>query len=264
VADGGVRSGSSDSAPTDWIWRRSQLWPGSASGVGSVPYDRRMPGLVAPTSRLRSSWRAAHQEWGPGIHEDGFGLLADDDVSTAQGFRAWIRRLSEESDPATRPDGGRIHCTYRWVTDDDQVLGGIALRHELDDPLIAERGHIGFGIRPSARGRGLAAWALGQMLAEAATLGLDRVLVVCAVDNRPSARTIERCGGVQENIRPTGGETLRRYWIPTDRDISGDCHADPEHRVGSRSWPPGAPGRSVRGSGDHGGGREGRQRDIPA
>jgi hypothetical protein len=42
-------------------------------------------------------------------------------------------------------------------------------------------GHIGLGIRPSARRRGLATWALGRMLDEARVLGLDRVLAACAV-----------------------------------------------------------------------------------
>jgi predicted acetyltransferase len=43
------------------------------------------------------------------------------------------------------------------------VLGAIALRHELNDRLT-QLGHIGYDIRPSARRRGLATWALGRML----------------------------------------------------------------------------------------------------
>ncbi|MDZ5447843.1 GNAT family N-acetyltransferase [Micromonospora sp. 4G57] len=74
-------------------------------------------------------------------------------------------------------------------------------------------GHIGFGIRPSARRRGLATWALGRMLEEARMLGLDRVLAVCAVDNGASARTIERCGGVFEGVRETRLGPARRYCI---------------------------------------------------
>ena len=37
--------------------------------------------LVAPTPRLHNAWRAPRDDWGPGIHEDGFGLLAEDDVN---------------------------------------------------------------------------------------------------------------------------------------------------------------------------------------
>ncbi|WP_197686173.1 GNAT family N-acetyltransferase [Actinoplanes derwentensis] len=56
-------------------------------------------------------------------------------------------------------------------------------------------GHVGYGIRPSARRRGLGGWALGRVLDEARGTGVDRVLAVCAVDNAASVKTIERCGG---------------------------------------------------------------------
>jgi len=145
-----------------------------------------MPDLLAPTMRLRSAWREAHEEWGPGIHEDGFGLLPEDDVSSSAGFAAWLGRLIDGSDPATHLGEGKFHCTYRWITEDDQVLGGIALRHGLDDLLMGEGGHIGYGIRPSAHRRGLATWALGQMLAHRQQVAHDLrgvVVVGQAVDD---------------------------------------------------------------------------------
>ena len=66
---------------------------------------------------------------------------------------------------------------------------------------------------PRARRRGLATWALGQMLGEARALGLDRVLIVCEAGNVASAKTIERQGGVLEEVRATELGTVRRYWI---------------------------------------------------
>ncbi len=87
------------------------------------------------------------------------------------------------------------------------------MRHELNDALLHAGGHIGYGIRPAARRRGLATWALSRMLGEARALGLDRVLLVCADGNTASARTIERSGGVLEDVRPTELGPARRYWI---------------------------------------------------
>ncbi|GLZ62657.1 GNAT family N-acetyltransferase [Micromonospora sp. NBRC 107095] len=171
-----------------------------------------MPELVAPTVRLHAPWLAAHDEWGPGLHEDGFGLRSTDEVRSPEGFAAWVTRLADQSDPGKRPDGGTV-CTYRWIVEDDRVLGGIALRHQLDDHLLRVAGHIGYGIRPSARRRGLATWALGRMLGAARALGLGRVLLVCAADNVASAATIEHHGGVLEEIRDTETGSARRYWI---------------------------------------------------
>jgi predicted acetyltransferase len=164
-----------------------------------------MPSLQAPTARLHTAFREAHQEWGPGLHEDGFGLTADDDVETAGGFAAWVSRLTRAEDPATDPGIGHSHATYRWMVEDSAIQGGIALRHTLSEAL----GHIGYGVRPSARRRGLGAWALTEMLGEARARGFDRVLLVCATDNVGSARTILRCGGILE---PGSGPT-DRYWI---------------------------------------------------
>ena len=88
-----------------------------------------MPELTAPAARLHAAWLEAHAEWGPGLHEDGFGLHARDEVASPAGFAAWVERLTAQSD-ATRPaEAGRVHCTYRWIVEDGQVLGAIALRH---------------------------------------------------------------------------------------------------------------------------------------
>jgi predicted acetyltransferase len=168
-----------------------------------------MPELVAPTVLLHTAWREAHAEWGPGRHEDGFGLHPDDDVGSPAGFAAWVTRLTDQPERSGPVPPGRTCCRYRWIVESDRVLGGIALRHGHDD-VVSRLGHIGYGIRPSARRRGLASWALGKMLAEAWGSGLDRVLIVCEAGNIASARTIERHGGVLDDDRHGG---MRRYWI---------------------------------------------------
>lgn len=138
-------------------------------------YRCRKQELIAPTTRLHTAWLEAHEEWGPGQHEDGFGLGPSDAVDSPAGFAAWVARLTGESDPAKPIDAGKVRCTYRWIVENDRVLGGIALRHGSSE-YVLWAGHIGYGIRPSARRRGLAIWAVGRMLDEARVLGLDRVL----------------------------------------------------------------------------------------
>ena len=172
-----------------------------------------MPELIAPTVGRHSAWLDARDKWGPGVHQDGAGLRPSDEVDSPAGFAAWVARLADESDSAKPLDAGRVHCTYRWIVEGDRVLGAIALRHELNDFLLRAGGHIGYGIRPSARRRGLATWALDRMLGEARVLGMDRVLIICEVDNIASVRTIERHSGVLEDVRDTELGTMRRYWI---------------------------------------------------
>jgi predicted acetyltransferase len=177
-------------------------------------YRCRIQELIVPATRLHAAWLEAHAEWGPGLHEDGFGLRPSDEVVSPGGFAAWVARLTGEPDPAQPADVGKHRCMYRWIAERDRVLGGIALRYGSSD-YVLWAGHIGYGIRPSARRRGLATWAMGQMLDEARVLGLDRVLVVCAVGNVASVKTIERCDGVFEGIQDTKFGPVRR---PRARD----------------------------------------------
>lgn len=160
-----------------------------------------MATLTDPAPSWHSSWLEAHAEWGPGLHEDGFGLLPDDDVTSTVGFTSWVSRLSNDK-----------QCTYWWITEHDNVLGGIALRHA-DHPLIQRAGHLGYGIRPSARGRGLATWAVARIVEQASVLGMDRILAVCEVNNKASAKTLERQGGVLDGTSQQSA--VLRYWIQT-------------------------------------------------
>jgi predicted acetyltransferase len=180
----------------------------------STDYLRRMPELILPTTNLHAAFLECRDDWGPGLHEDGFGLTADDDVDSPEGFATWVHQRVRLTHQAGEPCPNEQHSSPRWIVEDGQVLGGIALRHKFDNDL----GHIGYGVRPSARRRGLASWALGEMLGEArAALRLDRVLIPCLADNVASARTIERNGGVLEGIRDTEHGPVRRYWIALDR-----------------------------------------------
>jgi predicted acetyltransferase len=172
-----------------------------------------MPELISPTVRLRDCWLASRDEWGRGVHQDGAGLHAEDDVETVAGFAAWVDRLHREADTSIPAGEGRVHATCWWVVEDEVFLGAISLRHALNDFLLRAGGHIGYGIRPAARGRGLATWALRSVLPEARTLGLEKVLVTCGDDNLASARTIEKAGGVLEDVRDTELGRTRRYWI---------------------------------------------------
>jgi len=183
-------------------------------GAGAVPVDMvaAMPELIAPAARLHTAGLEAHVEWGPGVHEDGFGLLPSDEVNTPVDFAAWVARLTEASDQAHSVAPGQVRCTYRWIVEGNWVLGGIALRHEGNEA-VRWAGHIGYGIRPSARRRGLATWALGRTLDQARVLGMDRVLIVCEADNVASAKTTERLGGLIEDVRNTDDAAARRYWV---------------------------------------------------
>lgn len=159
-----------------------------------------MPELIEPDAERHSAWWECHRAWGPGLHENGFGIGSDDEVESAAGFAGWVERLR------ARP------ARLWWMVEHEAVLGGIVLRPFTNDQVL-RTGHIGYGVRPSARGQGLATWALGRVLRHAREAGLDRVLLVCRDDNAASVRTIERAGGALAATVDDGRGLARHYWI---------------------------------------------------
>ena len=126
--------------------------------------------------------------------------------------REFIDVLAERS--AGDPETGIVASTYFWITagdgdPDDEVIGFLNLRHDLNAWLLEEGGHIGYSVRPARRRQGHATRALALGVRRAGELGIDRVLVTCDTDNAPSARTIEAGGGVFEDVR----NAKSRYWI---------------------------------------------------
>lgn len=180
-------------------------------GVGGA--DEIHPELTRPHTRLHASWLASYAEWPAGSHQDGAGLGADDDVTSPEGFAAWVAKLLRSADPAVVPAPGRAHSTYWWITHEDVCLGAIELRHELTPLLLEAGGHIGYSVCPRYRRRGLATWALDAALDRARSRDMDRVLLTCSPDNHASGRMIEKAGGVLEDVRDTVIGPKRRYWI---------------------------------------------------
>lgn len=121
----------------------------------------------------------------------------------------------------TRLDGvvglrtGRVPATFLLATVDDVIVGRASIRHRLNDQLLADGGHIGYGVLPPFRRQGCATEILRQSVTIARALGVDRVLLTCADDNVASRTVIERCGGVLDPVWPMTDAELprRRYWI---------------------------------------------------
>ncbi|MBP2268367.1 putative acetyltransferase [Pseudarthrobacter sp. PvP004] len=173
--------------------------------------------LVAPDKSFYHSFLESHQEWA-GAHQDGAAVFMADDVTTPEGFEEWVARLLDAEN--TPEKDGMVPCTFRWITEHSRYVGSIAFRHHLTPALLNSGGHIGYGVRPSDRGRGAATWALRELCARLSARAQpdgilpDRVLLTCDDSNAASARTIERCGGVLEDVRTDeDGQLFRRYWI---------------------------------------------------
>lgn len=129
-------------------------------------------------------------------------------------FIEYLERLRQgELSVGLRP--GYVPATMLFAFIGKEIAGRISIRHRLNEVLLLHGGHIGFGVVPSYRRQGIATQMLRQVLPISAALGIERALLACTEGNEASRRTIERCGGVFENVYqdPTTGERTLRYWI---------------------------------------------------
>ena len=110
----------------------------------------------------------------------------------------------------------RVRSAFLIADVGGTMVGRVSIRHEMNDFLAREGGHIGYGVLPGFRGRGYATEILRQALVVARAEGTDRVLVTCDDDNLASVAVIERNGGLFESLITAAdtGTPMRRYWIP--------------------------------------------------
>jgi predicted acetyltransferase len=183
-----------------------------------------MPELTVPSVRYQASFVEAVEEILASNDDDHYAGLTVvppvgdypgdfytlDQLRDPETFATYVSRMGGSDDDSWLPEG-IVPASFFWWVEGDTYIGRLSIRHSLTQWLLDFGGHIGYVVRPSARGQGHATAMLAAALPIAAGLGLDPVLLTCDDTNEPSRRVIEANGGVFEDQR---GEKLR-YWVPT-------------------------------------------------
>jgi len=105
---------------------------------------------------------------------------------------------------------------------DNKLVGMINLRWNLNEWMLENGGHIGYGIRPTERRKGYNKISLYLCLLKAKEIGLDKVLLTASDNNLVSVKTIKSLGGVLENKIFNYNDKnilMGRYWINVDESI---------------------------------------------
>ena len=164
--------------------------------------------LVPPTTEYRDSFVAALREFHA---EERNADLDAARLATPEGFTAYVAQLHAYAVAGPHLPDGWVAGTTLWCVEDDEFIGTVQIRHELTPALRMVGGHIGYEVRPSARGRGHATRMLALALPVAHDLGIDPALVTCDSTNVASRKVIEANGGRPDT--PTGVKL--RYWVAT-------------------------------------------------
>jgi len=171
--------------------------------------------LIEGSLALKDAYRDYITEW----VESGEKIVPMAASGTDLTYDALLERWAFFKSDRAYEKGFVPSTTYFFVDDDGIILGALDFRHTLNEHLKISGGHFGYGVRPSARGKGLAYQMVLLALEYAREMGLDKVLITCNDDNIGSYKTIERAGGLLENKTVHDGFLTRRYWI-TLKDIN--------------------------------------------
>ena len=107
-----------------------------------------------------------------------------------------------------------VPSTFLIAVVDGHIVGRVSIRHELNEFLAAQGGHIGYGVLSEHRRRGHATEMLRQGLIIARSLGIQNALLVCDDTSHASQRVIEGAGGTLVSLGTAeDGTPIRRYEI---------------------------------------------------
>lgn len=164
--------------------------------------------LIEPNESLEAEYLSMLSEW----HNTGEALIPfvlKFDPSNFKKFIGYLRGF-----PLGFSMGDFVPHSSFWLVDEtDQVLGVSNLRHRLTPALLNDGGHIGYGIKPSQRGKGYANEILRLTLIKAKEKGISRVMLSCDSSNIASSKTIINNGGKLWKEHIVDGELTCNYWI---------------------------------------------------
>ncbi len=169
--------------------------------------------LERPHIRYQASYLSAMAEFQTDSEKSAWIYLGEDEPhdTPAKDFASYVARLRSMEATAS-PNFVRSTCY--WAIYRDEVIGRIAIRHELNDFLRTIGGHMGYIVRPSFRNMGVASEMLRQLLETARAKSIRRLLITCDEDNVASERTIVKNGGAFESIVRNGDKPKKkRFWI---------------------------------------------------
>ena len=129
-------------------------------------------------------------------------------------YAVWLKNIHNRITATDLPEGF-VQEAFYLCYDGPALVGVLNLKFTLTPYLLNYGGHIGYAVRPSRQGQGLATQMLRQCLDIARGMGMQRLLLVCDEDNPASEKVILRNGASYEDTRydPEVAVNVKRYWI---------------------------------------------------
>ena len=127
-------------------------------------------------------------------------------------YDEWLKSVTDNTSHDTVNPSWVVTDTYFAFDEDDNIVGIIDLRHELND-FLKDFGNSGYSVRPSQRRKGYATEMLKLILERARQVGMDKLQLSVERSNEASVKTITKNGGEYERSFTFEGEEADVYMI---------------------------------------------------
>ena len=130
-------------------------------------------------------------------------------------YDEWLKSVTENISPDTVNPAWVVTDTYFAFDEDDNIVGIIDLRHELND-FLKDFGNCGYSVRPSERRKGYATEMLKLILERASQIGMGKIQLSVERSNEASVKTITKNSGKYERSFTFEGEEADVFMIYLD------------------------------------------------
>lgn len=139
-----------------------------------------------------------------GVGENGFVMTPP---KNEEDFKNILKKYEKDSSKDQAP--GRVPQEIFWMYIDNNIVGIVKIRAELNETLLINGGNMGYSISPNYRRKGYGKLIVKKGLEILKSKGVNRVLITIYEDNIPSRKSVESNHGVLEDIN----NNLCRYRI---------------------------------------------------
>ena len=133
--------------------------------------------------------------------------------------RTWSHsRIVQTFADWTRGEGlpaGWVPCHTVFALEEGCLVGVYNIRYLGKEDLARQSTHVGYSVRPSARGQGIATEMLADAQRFAHRHGMQTLTLTCDEANPSSRRVIEKRGGQLTERYPENDRITLRFILPT-------------------------------------------------
>lgn len=162
--------------------------------------------LISPTVEYQDSYISYIKELGS---EERYPFPLDFEY---EDFVGLLKKLEGYASGTDVPENMVPSSTF-WLIQHNEIVGVTNLRHYLNTEIEFCGGHIGLGIRPSFRGKGVGNFLMAESIKKLNSIGVNTIHIHCYKDNLASSAMIIANGGELISEFSEQNKVIQRYVV---------------------------------------------------